>query len=31
LGLQTAAAAALLQKHDGNLRLAIDSLKRGHG
>jgi N-acetylmuramic acid 6-phosphate etherase len=31
LGLQTNPAAALLQKHGGNLRLAIDSLKRGHG
>jgi N-acetylmuramic acid 6-phosphate etherase len=29
-GLQADRTAALLQKHDGNLRLAIDSIKRGH-
>jgi len=31
LGLQADLAAALLQEHDGNLRLAIDSIKRDHG
>jgi N-acetylmuramic acid 6-phosphate etherase len=30
LGLQAHRATALLQKHDGNLRLAIDSTKRDH-
>jgi N-acetylmuramic acid 6-phosphate etherase len=29
-GLQADRAAALLQKHEGNLRLAIDSIKLGH-
>jgi N-acetylmuramic acid 6-phosphate etherase len=30
LGLHADRAAALLQKHDGNLRLAINSIKRDH-